>query len=249
MPASHKCVLVMRVPNSLGSGVPTSKFSHLVIHACKLCAYYSPRHTHPPFASSAPSCMQTGPCAPTPFPPSPSSPLPSRPQVLLKPKCRTSIEMLACPLNRHWVSGFHTTPTSPPTRQPPARPAPHLPVGWSYSTSSSLMMLAWGDRRRSAWISRRLFTCGCVCVCVKEHKENIAHVCVCMCVRVIGCVRGRVCVRWRAGIGDRGVPSRQPWHTHSCSTPAKPSQASSRYYPRISSCGVSTRHTPCTAPL
>ena len=33
------------------------------------------------------------------------------------------------------------------------------PVGWSYKTSSSVMICAWGDKRRNAWISRRLFTC------------------------------------------------------------------------------------------
>mmetsp|Transcript_30400 Transcript_30400/g.98665 ORF Transcript_30400/g.98665 Transcript_30400/m.98665 type:complete len:108 (-) Transcript_30400:126-449(-) len=33
------------------------------------------------------------------------------------------------------------------------------PVGWSYNTSSSVMICAWGDKRRNAWISRRLFTC------------------------------------------------------------------------------------------
>ena len=32
------------------------------------------------------------------------------------------------------------------------------PVGWSYKTSSRVMIWGWGDKRRRAWISRNVFT-------------------------------------------------------------------------------------------
>ena len=44
-------------------------------------------------------------------------------------------------------------------RDASGRTSASRPLGWSYSTSSSLMMFGCGDSLRSAWISRRLFTC------------------------------------------------------------------------------------------
>ena len=43
------------------------------------------------------------------------------------------------------------------------------PVGWSYSTSRSLITFPCGLRRRNAWISRRLFTWS------KESKWFFMH--------------------------------------------------------------------------